>query len=148
MKVHDIMSSSVESIGSADSIAEAAKLMAKEDVGVLPVVDGGRLTGILTDRDISVRAVAGGIGDASPVREIMTKKVACCSKDDDIDGVLRTMSREPVRRMPECDDGSKVVGMISLADAARRDADRIEVAEALSEICEPSGQHCQTLEMA
>ena len=146
MKVRDIMTSSVDSIGSTESIARAALLMAQKDVGALPVVDSGKLAGIVTDRDIAVRGVAAGVADSSPVGEIMTRKVAFCSKDDEIDGVLKAMSNEQVRRMPVCGDGNSVVGMVSLADAARRDPDRTEVAGALSEICEPSGLHCQSLE--
>ena len=146
MKVRDIMTSSVDSIGSTESIARAAQVMAQKDVGVLPVVDSGKLAGIVTDRDIAVRAVSAGIDNTSPVGDIMTRKVAFCSKDDEIDSVLKTMSNEQIRRMPVCGDGNRVVGMFSLADAARRDPDRTEVAGALSEICEPSGLHCQTLE--
>lgn len=146
MKVRDIMTSSVDSISSADSIARAAQLMGQKDVGVLPVVDSGGLAGIVTDRDIAIRAVAAGIDNASPVSAIMTAKVAVCSKDDGIEGVLDTMSNEQIRRMPVCSDGNRVVGMVSLADVARRDPDRTEVAGTLSEICGPSGAHCQSLE--
>lgn len=146
MKVRDIMTSTVDSISSADSVARAAQLMAQKDVGVLPVVDSGALAGIVTDRDIAIRAVAAGIDNSSPVRAIMTRDVAFCSKDDEIEGVLDTMSNEQVRRMPVCSDGNRVVGLVSLADAARRDPDSTEVAGTLSEICEPSGAHCQSLE--
>jgi len=145
MKVREIMTSPVDSVRSTESITRAAEVMAQKDIGVLPVVDSGKLAGIVTDRDIAVRAVAAGLDNTSPVGDIMTSKVAFCSKDDEIGGVLKTMSNEQVRRMPVC-DGNAVVGMISLADAARRDPDRTEVAGTLSEICEPSGLHCQSLE--
>lgn len=144
MKVQDIMSTSVHSVRSTDSIAEAARSMSEYDVGILPVVDGRNLVGILTDRDIAVRAVARLVDPDSPVRQIMTQRVASCSPQDSIEDALQTMSDEQIRRLPVCDADGAMVGIVTLADAAQRDPDKREVGETLEEISEPSGRHCQT----
>ena len=144
MRVQDIMSKSVHSVGPASSIAEAARSMSEFDVGALPVVDGRTLVGILTDRDIAVRAVAGSIDPRSSVREIMTPRVAICLPQDSVAHALEVMSDEQVRRVPVCTGEGELVGMVTLADAAERDPDKREVGMALEEICEPSGRHCQS----
>ena len=143
MKVREIMTSSVDSIQSTDTIGDAAKTMADHDVGMLPVVSNRALVGIVTDRDIAVRAVAGGITPDLSIRRVMTEDVTVCSPDDEVDDVLEIMSSEQIRRMPVCRGGEEVVGIVSLADAVRKDSEKIEVAEALAKICEPSGLHSQ-----
>jgi len=143
MKIQEVMSSSIHSVRPTDSIAEAARSMGEHDVGALPIVDGGKLIGIVTDRDIAVRAVGGAIDSDAEVRRIMTDSVVTCSPDDDIVAALKVMSKEQIRRLPVCKAGGELVGMVALADAAERDADKEEVGEALAGICEPSGLHCQ-----
>jgi CBS-domain-containing membrane protein len=144
MKVRDIMTASVDSIESADTIAYAARRMAEDDVGVLPVLSFGELVGIVTDRDIVVRGLAAGVHPDNSVSRIMTENVASCAPDDDIESVLALMSREQIRRMPVCNDRNELVGIVALADLAERDPDKKEVTETLADICEPSGMHCQT----
>jgi CBS domain-containing protein len=143
MKVRDIMTASVDSIESADSIAFAAQRMAEDDVGVLPILSSGELVGIVTDRDIAVRGVAAGLEPGTPVHRIMSDRVATCSPDDDIETPLLLMAREQIRRMPVCDERNRVVGIIALADLADHDPNKKEVTETLADICEPSGMHCQ-----
>lgn len=143
MKVQDIMTSSVSSVQPTDSIGNAAQAMADYDVGALPVLDGQKLVGIVTDRDIAIRAVASGIDAEKPVRLVMTEEVATCSAETDVEDALELMSNEQVRRLPVCNGDNEVVGIVALADAAHRDPDKREVAEALAEISEPSGLHCQ-----
>jgi CBS domain-containing protein len=143
MRVKDIMTASVDSIESADTIAYAARRMAEDDVGALPILSDGKLVGIVTDRDITVRGVAAGISSQAPIRTVMSEDVATCSPDDDIGTVLALMSREQIRRMPVCDDRRQVVGIVALADLAAHDPDKKEVTAALADICEPSGAHCQ-----
>lgn len=143
MKVQDIMSRSVNSIQSSAPIGNAAQAMADYDVGALPVLDGQKLVGIVTDRDIAVRGVAAGIDSEEPVRMVMTGDVRTCSPDADIEEALETMSNEQVRRLPVCNEHNDLVGIIALADAAHRDPDKQEVTEALSGISEPGGVHCQ-----
>jgi CBS domain-containing protein len=143
MKVRDIMTATVDSIDSADSIAYAAQRMAEDDMGALPVLSDGKLAGIVTDRDIAVRGVAAGISAKAPIRRVMTENVATCSPDDDIETALALMSREQIRRMPVCNRDDEVVGIVTLADLADHDPDKKEVTETLVDICEPSGLHCQ-----
>jgi CBS domain-containing protein len=143
MKVRDIMTPRVTSTGPNDTIAHAARLMAEEDVGALPIIDGGELLGMVTDRDIAVRAVASDISTKSQVRRIMSEDAITCSPDDSVEDALATMSSEQIRRLPVCESGGKLVGIIALADAAHRDPDKSEVGEALDDICEPAGLHSQ-----
>jgi CBS domain-containing protein len=142
MKVKDIMTASVNSIESTDTIAYVARRMAEDDVGALPILSDGKLVGIVTDRDITVRGVAADVSPEAAIRRVMSENVATCSPDDDIETVLALMSREQIRRMPVCNRG-EVVGIVALADMAAHDPDQKEVAEALADICEPSGLHCQ-----
>ena len=146
MRVKDIMTASVVSIESTDTIASAARRMSEDDVGALPILSDGRLVGIVTDRDIAVRGVATGISAQAPIRRVMSENVAICSPDDDIETVLALMSREQIRRMPVCSDREQLVGIVALADLAAHDPDKKEVAETLDDICEPSGLHCQSPE--
>lgn len=142
MKVQDIMTSSVYSAKVTDSIAEAARVMADNDVGALPIVEGRQVLGIVTDRDIAVRAVAGAIGPDLPVKRIMTENVVTCSAQDEVEDMLGLMSNEQIRRLPVCKEG-ELIGIVTLADAAGRDPNKSEVGETLAEICEPSGLHSQ-----
>jgi CBS domain-containing protein len=145
MKAIDVMSPQVRSIEPTRTIADAANMMADLDVGVLPVIDGGELVGIVTDRDLALRGFAPGLHAGSPVLRVMSSQVQTCQEDEELDGVLETMSQQQVRRMPVRSDSGDVVGMISIGDLARRDPDKDEVAETLSDICRPAGLHCQSL---
>ena len=142
MRVKDIMSTTVESVQSTITIADAARVMAYDDIGCLPVLSDGRLVGIVTDRDIAVRGVAADLSGEAPIRRVMSENVTTCSPDDDVEDVLGIMGREQVRRMPVARRG-KLVGMVTLADAAQHGPHTQAVSEALTEICEPSGMHCQ-----
>lgn len=144
MKVSDIMTPSVDSIQSTRTIGDAARIMADHDVGVLPVLSNRALVGIVTDRDIAVRGVAAGIAPEAPIRRVMTEEVTVCSPDDEVEDVLEIMSTEQIRRLPVSRGGEEVIGIVTLADAARRDPEKREVTEALAEICEPSGIHRQS----
>ena len=137
MHVKDIMSSTVHSVQATDSIARAAQTMGDNDVGFLPVLDGRKIVGVVTDRDIAIRAVGAGVRTAEPVELIMTKNASTCSQDCDVEDALEIMASEQVRRLPVCGDGNDLIGVVALADAAERDVDKREVAEALKEICEP-----------
>lgn len=148
MRVADIMTAPVVSIEAADTIVLAARRMADEDVGVLPILTSGELVGILTDRDIAVRAIAAGLRPDAPVRRIMSEHVATCSPDDDIETVLLLMGREQIRRMPVCDKRGQVVGIVALADLADHHPDKREVTETLADICEPSAIHSRAIEFA
>ena len=92
--------------------------MADHDIGMLPVLDGANLVGVVTDRDIALRAVAAGNAADAPVRRIMSEYVSVCSPDDDIETVLETMAEEQIRRMPVCNEFDEVIGVVALADIA------------------------------
>ena len=143
MKVEDIMTRAVHSVRPGDSVAEAARAMAENDIGMLPVIDGNDLLGIVTDRDITVRGVAVGLDSSSPIRRIMSEDVATCSPDDDVEDALETMANEQVRRPPVCDGQDRVIGIIGLADAAMRDPQPSGVTDTFAEICQATGLHCQ-----
>lgn len=143
MKVRDAMTSSVISVQATDSIAQAARTMDEKDVGVLPILDGEDLVGIVTDRDIAIRAVADPIDLTRPVRDVMTDQVTTCSPEDDVEETLRRMSEQKVRRLPVYDDRDEVVGIFAIADALKKLPEQQDVAEALARICEPDGHHCQ-----
>ena len=141
MRVQELMTAPVESIESTNTLAEAARLMAEADIGALPVLSEGKLIGIVTDRDIAVRGVAAGMSVHASVRRVMSQKVATCSPTDDVETALALMSREQIRRMPVCNLDDELVGIVALADAARRDPIKEEVTETLADICEPNGLH-------
>ncbi|QPQ54956.1 CBS domain-containing protein [Allosphingosinicella flava] len=145
MKVRNIMTPSVETISPTHTIADAAKMMGEMDVGALPVVDDGMLVGMITDRDIAIRGVGGGLHHGAPVLRVMSEDVETCREDDDLDDVLDRMGQEQVRRMPVTAKDGGLIGIVSISDAAREGDDEEEVGEALSSIARPSGRHCQTI---
>lgn len=118
MLVNDVMTGSVETIGVNDTVQVAAARMAEHSIGALPVVDGGRLVGILTDRDITVRVTAKGLGPSARVGEVMTKEVHACKPDDDVEVVSAMMEARAVRRLPVLDGNQAIVGLISFDDLA------------------------------
>jgi CBS domain-containing protein len=148
MHVKDIMSSAVHSVQATDSIARAAQTMGENDVGFLPVLDGRKIVGVVTDRDIAIRGVGAGVRPGNPVELIMTKNASTCSQDCDVEDALQIMASEQVRRLPVCGDGNDLIGVVALADAAERNIDKREVAETLKEICEPTEIHNQSREYA
>ncbi len=135
MKVSELMSGRIVTVGQLEPIAAAARLMKRHNLGALPVCDDqGRLRGMVTDRDIATRCVAGDLdpGDTM-VREIMSRGIRTCRTDEDAEDVLRAMGAAQVRRLPVTESG-RVVGMVSLGDLARDDRFSMEAAEALGEI--------------
>jgi CBS domain-containing protein len=139
MKVYDIMSSEVQLVAPDDSIQFAAQKMAEADVGFLPVGENDKLVGMVTDRDIALRAVARGKNPASTlVREIMTDKVLYCMEDEDVEEAADAMANLKIRRLPIVDDDKKLVGVLSLGDIAFKH--RASIAGAtLVHVCDPHG---------
>jgi CBS domain-containing protein len=144
MKISEVMTSNPEVITPVQPIQEAARLMLESDTGALPVSDCGRLVGMVTDRDIAVRAVAKGRGPETPIREIMSEKLLFAWDDQDVDEVAIQMSDAQVRRFPVLSrQGQRLVGIVSLGDLARsNDGNAAEVA--LSGVSEPGGEHNQS----
>jgi CBS domain-containing protein len=143
MKISDCMSRDVQTISPEDSIQEAASLMTSLDVGSLPVGQDDRLVGMVTDRDIVIRAVCAGKGADTPIRDVMSNELLYCFDDQDIDTVAKNMGEQKVRRLPVVDRDKRLVGIISLGDIAGSEADLENVGETLSEISEPGGAHSQ-----
>lgn len=144
MKIRDIMNTSVRSIEPTESIADAARIMAKDDIGALPVVESGKIVGMVTDRDLAVRGLAQGLHGGSPVLRVMSADITSCREDEDVEDLLERMGKQQVRRMPVCSAAGDLVGIVSIGDAARFDRDKDEVGDALGEISAPHGRHCQT----
>jgi CBS domain-containing protein len=140
------MSSDVEIVAPDQPIQEAAQFMLRSDAGVMPVGEGDRLVGMVTDRDIAVRAVAEGRGPDTPVSEVMTGDVVYCYDDDEVENAALMMSDNQVRRLPVLSrDGDKLVGIVSLGDISR--SDQSQAAQvALDGITDPGGEHNQSQE--
>lgn len=118
MKISEIMSTDVCVIAPGDTLQRAAELMERNDIGSLPVGDGGKLVGMLTDRDIVLRGVARKLGADAPVRQVMSDKIRYCYDDQDVDDVARNMSDLQMRRLPVVNRDKDLVGIVSLADFA------------------------------
>ena len=144
MKVNEAMSRSVKLATPSESIQDAARLMAEMDVGVLPVAENDRLIGMITDRDIAVRAVAEGKSPQTRVDEVMSREVLYCYEDEDLEEVSRNMANQQVRRMPVVTRDKRLVGIISLGDLARAE-EPSTAGEAMSEISRPGGLHSQSV---
>ena len=115
--IEHFMHAGVESHAPGEPITSLAKTMKDKDVGAVPIIDQGRLVGMVTDRDIAVRALAGGADPAKlTAKDVMTKEVACCKASDSLEAASGLMQRRGVRRLPVLGKGDKVVGMVSLGD--------------------------------
>ena len=143
MKVCDCMSRDVQVATPKQSIRDAAKMMAKIDSGVLPVGENDRLVGVITDRDIAIRAVAEGKAPTTKVGDVMSHEVLYCFDDQDLEDIAQNMAEMKVRRMPVVNRDKRLVGIISLGDLARRE-DARTTGQTISEISEPGGDHSQT----
>src|SRR5205823_1716246 len=120
MRVSEAMTREVRVASPGQSIREVAKIMAEIDAGSMPVGDNDRLVGMITDRDIAIRAVAQGKGPDTPVREVMsTEKVLYCYDDEDLAHVAQNMAEQQVRRLPVVDRDKRLVGIVSLGDMAQ-----------------------------
>jgi CBS domain-containing protein len=146
MKIAECMTRDVQTVKADQPIQEAAQFMLRADAGSMPVCDGERIIGMVTDRDITVRAVAQGRGPDTPVREAMSEQVLCCYEDEEIEEVAMKMSDAQVRRFPVLSrDSDRLVGMVSLGDLSR--SDQGEAASlALGGITDPGGAHDQSIE--
>ena len=135
MKICDIMSDRVVTVGADEPVSAAARLLKSHNIGALPVCgEDGKLRGMVTDRDIVLRCVAGDCDPKStPIREIMSRGVVTAGPFDEIDKAVCLMSQDQVRRLPIVDNG-RIVGIVALSDMARSCNCEMEAAEALTEI--------------
>jgi CBS domain-containing protein len=116
--------------------------MAQIDAGAIPVGENDRLVGMITDRDIAVRAVAAGKGPDTPVREVMTQDVKYCFDDEDLNHVAKNMAEQRVRRLPVVNRDKRLVGILSVGDIALKQ--KKAATEALSGVSQHGGPHSQT----
>jgi CBS domain-containing protein len=118
-KVHEVMSDSPRCVTPDTTLSEAAELMDKEDVGSLPVLDGDQLAGMVTDRDIVIRAIAKGKDPRGmPVREVASRDIVTIHANDDLSEALKLMGARQVRRLPVVDEENRLVGVLAQADVA------------------------------
>jgi CBS domain-containing protein len=117
-KIGSVMTADVRLARPDQTIRDAAKIMLQSDVGSLPVGDGDRLIGMVTDRDITLRAVAAGKDGDTPVRDVMTRNIRYCFEDDDVLDVARNMSELGVRRLPVLNRQKRLVGTVALSNIA------------------------------
>jgi CBS domain-containing protein len=143
MKVREAMTSDVRVLRPDQTIRDAAILMGEIDAGALPIADNERLVGMITDRDIVIRAVAEGLSCDTSVSDVMSHEVLYCYEDQSLDDVTRNMGQQQVRRLPVVNRDKRLVGIISLGDAARQE-EPTTVGRALSHVSAPGGTHSQT----
>ena len=142
MHVSEAMTREVCIINPEQNIQEAAKMMRDLDIGLLPVGEDDRLVGMITDRDIAVRAVAEDKRPSTRVRDVMSDEVLYCYEDEETGHVARNMGDLQVRRLPVLDRDKRLVGIISLGDLARNE-DAKTAGKTVSQISEPGGEHSQ-----
>ena len=142
MKISEVMTRDVQTVTPDQTAQEAASFMLGANAGSIPVTEGDRLIGMITDRDIAVRGVAEGRGPDTPVRELMSTGLICARENDDISDVASKMADAQVRRLPVVDDQERLCGIVSLGDLSRVSRGE-EAHQALEGISQPGGQHKQ-----
>jgi CBS domain-containing protein len=137
MQAQDVMTRDVITVAPDATLEQAARLMEEADIGALPVSEDDRMVGMVTDRDIAIRAIAHGMGPQAKVREVMTGAVRYCFCDQDIEDIADNMADIQLRRLPVVDRDKRLVGILSLGDLATSD-DPDPAAEALCGISRPA----------
>jgi CBS domain-containing protein len=140
MKLREIMTPGVECVRPGDTLQAAARKMRDLDVGPMPVCgDGDKLVGMLTDRDIAIRATAEGLDPkTAKVKDAMTEDVVWCFEDQEIEEAARLMRERQIRRMLVMDRDKRLVGIVSLGDLATETGDTRKAGEILSDVSDPS----------
>ncbi|WP_310468610.1 CBS domain-containing protein [Sphingomonas sp.] len=142
MRISDVMTREVETIRPDQTAQEAAAFMLSADAGSIPVTEGDKLIGMITDRDIAIRGVAKGHGPDTPVRDLMSTGLICAREDDDVSDVASKMSDAQVRRLPVIDGNEKLVGIVSLGDLSR-ETEGEDAHHALEGVSASGSQHKQ-----
>ncbi|MCW7539808.1 CBS domain-containing protein [Aquabacterium sp. A7-Y] len=142
-QISEVMTRNVRVVSPDDSLQSAARVMDEMNVGAVPVCNGDRLVGMITDRDITVRAVAAGLpADGTHVGDVMTDQVRWCFEDQPVDEVMKQMSDVQIRRVPVVDRDNRLVGIVSLGDlATRHPADVEGTLERISSPSQPDRTH-------
>ena len=141
-QVREVMTAQVTTISPETPLRDAARIMRDEDIGSIPVVRGEQLLGMITDRDIVIRALADGDGNVMErtVGEVMTPEVHCCLVDQNLGDVLKEMGDQQIRRLPVVDGERHLVGIVSLGDLSR-EAKPQQAGKALEGISQPGTSH-------
>jgi CBS domain-containing protein len=138
--IRDVMTSNPCTIDADESVAYAAKMMRDEDVGLAPIVEGDKLIGMLTDRDIAIRVVAEGRDPGQvTVKDVASKQVVVIDPQQELDEALRIMAKHQVRRLPVVSEDGKLVGVVAQADVARKGNDA-QTGELVEEISKQEGK--------
>jgi CBS domain-containing protein len=141
--IREVMTSKLCSIDAEKPVAYAAKMMRDEDVGLAPIVEGDRLVGTLTDRDIAIRVVAEGRDpESTSVREVASTDLVTVDPQQDLDEALRLMAEHQVRRIPVVEEDGRLVGVVAQADIARQADDR-QTGEVVEQISQESAQKAE-----
>ena len=144
MKVSKCMTRDVQLTSPTQTIRDAARMMAELDAGILPVGQDDRLVGMITDRDIAVRAVAEGKSPDTPIREIMSREVLYCFDDQELKDIARNMGEMKVRRLLVLNRDKRLVGIVSLGDLAQKEEPSL-TASAVTNISKHGGRHSQAM---
>ena len=138
IRVAEVMTRGVRSLAPSDSLQLAAQAMEELNVGVIPICEGGRVVGMVTDRDIVLRGVAQGLpAQGTLLRQVMSPQVETCHEEDTLDDATQQMEEGKIRRLPVLDRQGRLVGILSLGDVATK-GDSYEAGVALSDISEPA----------
>jgi CBS domain-containing protein len=139
MRVNEIMTAAFETIEATSTLNEAAQKMKSLNIGFLPVQENRRIIGVLTDRDIVIRALAEELNPGlTPVRDILTSEVVYCYEDESVAGAARLMEEHRVRRLLVCDYDGNPVGVVSIGDLAVKSGEECLSGEVLEQISEPA----------
>lgn len=139
MRVKDMMTPTVVFVGEDATVAQAAAEMKTHDVGCLPILADDMVLGVVSDRDIVIRAAAAGLEPCfTKVHKAMTTGACCCRPDDDVEAAARVMGRKKVRRLLVVDQDDRLVGIVSLGDLAARVPDSRLAGTVLAEVCSAS----------
>ena len=142
MRVSEAMSRDVRICTPGSSIKECARTMAEIDAGAMPVGENDRLIGMITDRDIALRAVGAGKGPDTPVRDVMSTDVKYCYEDEELDHVAKNMADIRVRRLPVVNREKRLVGIVALGDLAVKE--KKAATKAVAGVSQPGGPHSQS----
>lgn len=138
-QIRDVMTRDVTTVAPDARLSDVARIMRDEDIGSVPVARGDELLGMITDRDIVIRAVADGDGvEQRTAGDVMSSGMKCCRQDQDIEDVLKEMGDQQIRRMPVVDDSRRLVGIVSLGDLSG-EAKPKQVGKSLEDISQPNG---------
>ena len=144
MRVSEAMTREVRVANPTQTIRDVARIMAEIDAGAVPVGENDRLVGMITDRDIAIRAVAEGKGPDTPVRDIMSKDIKYCYDDEDLEHVAENMGELQVRRLPVVNRDKRLVGILSISDLSLSTSPDV-TGLAVADVSRPGGRHMQVI---